>query len=152
MEYEVKYVPSFTFCGFRARAANTPEGFAKITKLWSEIMQSGKLNSITNLAREEIIAIYSNYESNESIHTQPYDITVTKKVNDTTGVQPEGSLFVTVPAQRYAEFTTPGDNGDATYELWKKIWAIDLHRAHTYDLEIHRPTGGVTILIALKDE
>lgn len=148
MEYKVKNMPSYIFCGFGTRAENSPEGFTRIHNLWEFALTPGKLDAITGAASENIVSIYSNSGGN---YMGPYDITVTREVHNDTASQPEGTVFLRVPAQRYAEFKSERGDADGTYELWKRISHMPIPRAFTYDLEIHYITGEVTILVSLKE-
>jgi predicted transcriptional regulator YdeE len=112
----------FTVVGISARTSNpremTPDGV--IGKLWARFMRDGILAGIPHRADPSIVSVYSNYASDKD---GEYDFLLGARVKSSAAL-PEGLTAVTVPAGRYAIFTS--DQGPAArvvMDAWKRVWA-----------------------------
>lgn len=77
------------------------------------------MNQIPNHHTQTTLALYSNYESDE---TGVYTYTIGMPVSSLDTI-PENMKSLTIPAQTYAVFTTrKGPVSEIVYEAWQDIW------------------------------
>lgn len=118
----VAKVKSFTVIGISCRTNNAKEasGQGCIGKQWARLFTENILDKIPHREDKNTIAVYTDYASdNDGEYTY---VLGAKVKND--AVAPAGMVKVTVPAGRYAKFTS--DVGPAPVVVpanWKKIWA-----------------------------
>jgi predicted transcriptional regulator YdeE len=108
MKYE--HIEEFQVVGVAARTTNaremTPDGV--IPKLWAK------------MAQHATVALYTEYESDEH---GAYTFVLGAKA-DPALVIPDGSVLKTVPAGRYAVFTSErGPIQKMVVETWQRIWS-----------------------------
>jgi predicted transcriptional regulator YdeE len=106
-------VQEFRVSGRAARTTNaremTPDG--QISKLWGQM---------TPPADSAIIALYTDYESDE--HGE-YTFVLGAKAGP-AGSVPDGMAIKTVPAGRYAVFTSQrGPLQKVVFGAWQRIWS-----------------------------
>ena len=132
MEHREQTIPAFNVVGVQIRTTNA-EAMDTIGPLWGRVMSEGLIQRIPDPADGQLIAIYSNYESD---HTGAYDYTIGRRVKS-VGDVPEGMAHVEIPESRYAVVTAKGEMPDAIVQTWMKIWETDLPRGFSADFEVH---------------
>ncbi|HDX9580479.1 TPA: AraC family transcriptional regulator [Bacillus pseudomycoides] len=109
----------------------------KIPHLWNQYFQEQITNLIPNKATQtETLALYSNYESDE---TGLYTFTIAVPVSTVIDT-PENMTSFTIPAATYAVFTTrKGPLSEIIAESWQEIWnwSKENKRAFTIDFELY---------------
>ena len=96
------------------------------------------LPAIPDRADGEIIALYTDYESDEY---GEYTLVLGAKVTSSANI-PEGMVVKEVPAARYAIFTSArGDVKQVVINTWKRIWneprTAEYTRAYRADFELY---------------
>ncbi len=133
---ETAALGEFQVIGIEARTTNaremTKEGV--IGKQWERLMKEGLLARIPSKADQSIVALYTDYESDQD---GAYTFILGARVTSIANV-PEGMVARKVPAAHYAVFTSErGPSAKVVYETWKRIWATPLHRAFQTDFELY---------------
>ncbi|PFA19638.1 AraC family transcriptional regulator [Bacillus cereus] len=108
----------------------------KIPHLWNHYYQEQIINQIPNKNTQTTLALYSDYESDE---TGTYRYTIGMPVSSLESV-PENMKSLTIPTQTYAVFTTrKGPISEIVYETWQDIWnwSKENKRAFTIDFELY---------------
>jgi predicted transcriptional regulator YdeE len=131
----------FTVVGIATRTTNAKEmsGEGAIAQQWDRFMKEGLLNRIPNKAGSEILAVYTDYESDAN---GAYTFLIGAKVSAADAVPP-GMVAKKIPAGRYAVFTSEkGFVGKVVPETWSRIWAIAKpapggSRAYQADFEVY---------------
>jgi predicted transcriptional regulator YdeE len=131
----------FTVVGIAARTSNakevTPEGI--IGQQWARLYQEGILAQIPHKADSNVIALYTDYASDEN---GEYTYLLGAKVTSAEHV-PAGMVAKQVPAGRYAVFTTDkGPVQQVIPQAWARVWATPKSdpagkRAYRADFELH---------------
>jgi predicted transcriptional regulator YdeE len=132
---------SFYVIGIEARTSNAREATrdAVIPKQWNEVLQDGVLSRIPNRLDSSIIALYTDYESDEN---GPYTYVLGAKVS-AAGKIPQGMVARRVPAGKYAVFTSDrGPVAQVVLKTWKRIWALpnsnaEMRRNYKTDFEVY---------------
>ncbi|MDU5144035.1 MAG: effector binding domain-containing protein [Paenibacillus dendritiformis] len=128
-----------TLAGISARTSNmreyTPE--AVIPQMWERFWTEGLLARIPNAAEPGVI--YGCYHDYENGASGEYSMLIGTSVI-TDAALPEGFKAVTVPAAKYAVFTTArGPLAQVVTEAWAAIWkwssASEMTRTFTGDFE-----------------
>jgi predicted transcriptional regulator YdeE len=124
-----------------------------IPKLWERFLSEHIGQQIPNKTSEEIIAIYTHYESD---FTGAYTTILGCQVQNLSQI-PEGMVGHKIEKQTFTKFEVKGDlTQGIVYQQWVNIWKMDLNRAYTSDFEIYRQTAQneaeaqVDIFIAIK--
>jgi predicted transcriptional regulator YdeE len=120
-------IEEFQVIGVAARTTNAREmtGDGVIPKMWAKPPQ---------LPDSAIIALYTDYESDE--HGE-YTFVLGSKAAAANEI-PDGKVLKTVPAGRYAVFTS--DRGPVqriVVETWQRIWSDLQSRSFVADFEVH---------------
>lgn len=158
---KIATLESFTVVGIEARTSNALEmSFdGVIPDLWGRFMQENLLTQIPDRADDNILAVYTGYESDD---TGLYTVIIGAKVNRSSDGQalaiPAGMVATSVPASRYAVFESPqGPLARVVFETWQQIWKDkSLDRAYQADFEIYGPSasnprdGRIEICVGLK--
>tara|TARA_R110000737_G_C14559813_1_gene482081 strand:+ start:743 stop:1201 length:459 start_codon:yes stop_codon:yes gene_type:complete len=147
-------VKQFDIVGIRTRTINDGSAAKDIPALWNRFMSENILENIPNRTNNAIYCLYTEYEGD---HTQPYDVVLGCKVNNTNDI-PDGFTHLHVPASSNAQFLAKGviEHGQAVVETWMQIWQSDLDRAYSIDYEVYDEraenlqNAEVDIFIALK--
>jgi predicted transcriptional regulator YdeE len=131
----------FTVVGIAVRTSNAREigGEGAIGRQWQKFMSQGLLGKIPNRADDRILAVYCDYASDKD---GEYTYLLGARVKPGTQV-PEGMTARTIPAGKYAIFTT--DKGPVTKvvpEAWMRIWGLAKSdpggdRAYKADYEVY---------------
>lgn len=130
MEYEIVNLLELVLsCQNPARLTNSdPSVGQKIGQAWQNFMPN--FGAIPNKVTGKPVAIYSNYESDE---TGAYDYSLGCEV----GKFAKFADFkeIRIPAQKYAKFVVSGDVSKAVPGFWQDLWRMDLPRNFGYDFE-----------------
>jgi predicted transcriptional regulator YdeE len=131
----------FTVMGIATRTNNAREATADgvIGKQWARFMQDGILAKTPHKLDHSIIALYTDYASD---HNGDYTFILGAKVSSAADLPP-GMVAKTIPAGRYAVFTSEkGPGSKVVPELWMKINSLPKSepggdRAYRADFEIY---------------
>jgi predicted transcriptional regulator YdeE len=113
----------FTVIGISSRTSNANEmsGNGVIAQQWDRFMKEGLLAKIPNKVDSNILAVYTDYESDAN---GPYTFMIGARVSSGEDV-PLGMVAKKVPAGRYAVFISDkGFVGKVVPETWSRIWAV----------------------------
>ncbi len=133
--------PEFLFIGIAARTNNAKEmsGKGVIADQWGRVMSGGLIEQIPNRADANILALYTDYESDAN---GDYSFLIGAKVTSIDSV-PEGMVAKQVRSARYAKFISEkGPVWKVVPEVWQKIWSTSAtemggKRAFPDDFELY---------------
>src|SRR5271167_3137777 len=134
---------SFQVVGITASTNNDKESGpdAIIGKLWQRFLSEGLLNQIPDKVDRSIIAVYTDYATDAN---GQYTFVLGAKVRPVPNhTLPEGMIIKTVPASRYAVFTSGrGPVEKVVVQTWKQIWSyyqspVNGQRAYRADFELY---------------
>lgn len=135
-------VASFTVAGIATRTNNAkeagPEGV--IGKQWQRLMGEHLFDKIPHKQSPDVYAVYTDYASDAN---GDYTYILGAKVEGASGGLPEGMVENTIPAGRYAVFTSArGPVTTVVVDTWKQIWSYfqsdqNGQRAYKADFELH---------------
>ena len=121
---KIVYQESFQVVGISASTNNAKEAGpdAIIGKLWQQFLSQNLLNQIPDRVDQSITAVYTDYVSDAN---GQYTFVLGARIRPIPDpVLPEGMIVKTVPAGRYAVFTSErGPVAEVVVEAWKQIWA-----------------------------
>jgi predicted transcriptional regulator YdeE len=152
----------FQVVGIAASTNNAKEAGpdAIIGKQWHRFISENLMNQIPDRVDQSIYAVYTDYTSDAN---GQYTIILGAKVKPVPNPTiPDGMIVKTVPAGRYAVFTSQrGPVVKVVVETWKQIWAYyqspqNGQRAYQADFELYDEHGAdpsnaqVDIYIGLK--
>jgi predicted transcriptional regulator YdeE len=131
----------FTVIGVATRTTNAAEmsGKGVIGGQWDRFMKEGLLSKIPNKVDANILAVYTDYESDAH---GAYTFLIGAKVSSSGNI-PGGMVAKRVQAGRYALFTSEkGFVGKVVPETWGRIWAVPKSaaggdRAYRSDFEVY---------------
>ena len=132
---------SFALIGVSVRTNHWKEagGNGEIPNLWARAMQDGTFDRIPNRADTNIVAVYTNYatdQNGEFTYVLGARVTSIDKV-------PDGFVAVTIPAGKYAAVQTDkGALADVMPKVWQRIYAMPAkelggERAFKVDYEVY---------------
>lgn len=128
---------SFAVIGIEARTSNALEMSFEgvIPEQWGRFMREDLAGKIPNRADSDIIALYTDYDSDDS---GMYTVVLGVRVTCADEI-PEGMVLRNVPSSRYAIFPSArGPAARVVFETWQKIWkANDLNRSYQADFEVY---------------
>jgi len=136
-------VESFEVMGIEVRTNNAKEAGADgvIGKQWNRFMQEKLTNRIPNRMDDNVAAVYTDYASDAN---GDYTFVLGAKFRPSPEtLVPKGMVVKTVPAGRYAVFTSErGPVAKVVVETWKQIWSYyqspaNGHRAYHADFELY---------------
>lgn len=139
MDYTIVELPKSQILGPTIRVSNDdPQCPEKIGKLWGDFMTSGIDKSIPDPIVEPYTCygLYYNYD----FTTMEYDMMVGCASN--TSTLPDGLERITIPAGKYAKFSTRGNVVQAVIDAWNEIWTMEelaTQRSYTVDFEAYLP-------------
>lgn len=125
--------------GVAVRTTNAKEatGEGLIGKEWGRFIEQRVLESIPNRIGSDIVVLYTDYASDQN---GEYTYLIGAKVKSGSNV-PEGMVTRSIPAGKYAVFTTDrGPVAQVVAGIWKKIWSLpssQLARAYRTDFEVY---------------
>jgi len=133
----------FSVVGISTRTSNAIEksGRGVIGKQWERFMKSGLLATIPNRVDTNILALYTDYESD---HSGAYSFILGAKVSSAESV-PAGMVVKQIPAGKYAVFTTArGPAVKVIPECWQHINSLPKSapggdRTYETDFEVYGP-------------
>ena len=133
--------PRFTVVGLSIRTSNANEGSGKgaIPQQWDRFMKEDLLSKIPNKVDSNILAVYTDYESDAN---GAYTFMIGAQVSSADDV-PLGMVAKEVPPGRYAVFTSEkGFVGKVVPQTWSHIWAVpksapEGNRAYRADFEVY---------------
>ncbi|MGB8888278.1 MAG: GyrI-like domain-containing protein [Candidatus Korobacteraceae bacterium] len=133
----------FQVVGIAASTNNAKEAGpdAIIGKQWHRFMSDNLINKIPNRVDQTIYGVYTDYASDAN---GQYTIILGAKVRPIPNPTiPDGMVVKTVPAGRYAVFTSErGPVAKVVVDTWKQIWAYyqspqNGQRAYQADFEVY---------------
>lgn len=123
----------------RTSNANEMSGKGFIPQQWDRFMKEGLLSKIPNKVDSNILAVYTDYESDAN---SAYSFMIGARVHSAEDV-PLGMVAKKVPAGRYAVFISEkGFVGKVVPQTWSRIWAIPKsspggNRTYRADFEVY---------------
>jgi predicted transcriptional regulator YdeE len=131
----------FTVVGVSVRTNNAQEmsGHGKIGELWGRFFSEQLLGQIPHRADADIVAVYTNYASDEN---GDYTYTLGARVSSVDQLPP-GFVRVDVPAGSFAIIPTERGPVQAVLaKTWRRIWAMTGEelggkRAFSADYEVY---------------
>jgi predicted transcriptional regulator YdeE len=131
----------FVVIGIAARTSNAREltSAGIIGKQWGRFLQNNVSAQIPNKIDSSIVAVYTDYAGDQE---GEYTFVIGTRVRS-GGEVPAGMVAKTVPAGRYAVFTSPkGPVEKIVVDTWRQIWstakaALGGDRAFQADFEIY---------------
>ena len=133
----------FQVVGIAASTSNAKEAGsdAIIGKQWHHFMSDDLINKVPNRVDQTIYAVYTDYTNDSN---GQYTLILGAKVRPVPNPTiPDGMVIKTVPAGRYAVFTTErGPVIKVVVDTWKQIWAYyqtpqNGQRAYQADFEVY---------------
>lgn len=130
--------PEFRFLGTAATTSNQAEmsGEGCIPAMWANFYQEQILDLIPNKKNSAILALYTQYESDE---TGSYTFALGTEITKTQNT-PEGLAKFDIPESNYIVFTTrKGPVQEVVVEAWQEIWewSKNNQRAFQTDFELY---------------
>lgn len=112
MKPKVAQQAAFTVVGIAVRTSNAREMTADgvIGNQWGRFMTEGVLAKIPNKADKAMVAVYTDYASD---HNGEYTFLLGARVTSDADV-PAGMVAKTIPAGRYAVFTSEKGPGESS--------------------------------------
>lgn len=154
MEYTIVELPESHIIGPTIRTGNEdPQCAEKIGVLWQEFMETAGQNVPEPVVEpHSCYGLYYNYDFTD----MQYDMTV--GCQSAAKAAPEDMELITIPAGKYAKFSTKGNVVKAVIDAWNAIWAMEdlaAMRAYTVDFEAYLPgedmdNAEIDLYIALK--
>jgi predicted transcriptional regulator YdeE len=133
----------FDVIGIEARTSFSREKMpgGAIPELWGRFMKEGLLAKVPNRCDGDIIALYTDYDSDEY---GDYSLLIGAKVAPVVPVEdvPAGMVAKHVPDSRYAVFTSErGPVQRIVIDTWKRIWqeprTDEYARSYRSDFEVY---------------
>lgn len=139
--FKVEEHTAFYVVGLARRTNNAREmgGLGEIGKVWQEFMQKNLAAEITHKLDDDLLAVYTDYESNQ---TGDYTFLLGKRASDLRDL-PAGLTGRYVPEGRYAVLVSEeGPVAQVVPRLWQRVWslspiALGGRRAFAADYEIY---------------
>ena len=125
----------FKIIGIAVRTTNANgQAATDLGKLWGQFI-SEAVSKIPNVISEEVIAVYTDYESD---YQGTYTAIIGKKVSSLDEI-PKGMIGREFPAKKFQKFIAKGEMPNAVVQTWKAIWEQDevLNRVYQYDFEVY---------------
>jgi len=126
----------FVVIGIAARTSNATEMTGKgiIGKQWGGFVQDNLLSQIPNKLDSAIVAIYTDYASDQD---GEYTFVIGARVK--AGAEaPDGMVVKIVSAGRYAVFVSErGPVGEVVRKTWQRVWAAGIDRVYRADYEVY---------------
>jgi predicted transcriptional regulator YdeE len=133
-EYEIVELQEKKVVGLSKRTTNQDmQAVQDIALVWQQFIGNGDYAAIENKADNKIIGLYTDYEGD---FTKPYLFIACCEVSGDSHCN-NFLTEKTIPAGKYAKFSTRGHIQQAVAELWQAIWKMNLDRLYTYDFEVY---------------
>ncbi|MFI8685853.1 GyrI-like domain-containing protein [Rossellomorea sp. NPDC077527] len=125
------------FLGNSIRTTNKDEmnGEGGIPQLWDDFYQNKVLDTIPNKKDSKILAVYTDYETDEN---GVYTFALGTEVDHNETLN--GLEMIEIPEGKYIVFTTKrGPIPDVIVETWQEIWkwSEEYERAYQTDFELY---------------
>ncbi len=131
----------FYVAGWQIRTTNAAEigGNGKIGPLWQHFMQQNLAAQIPNRSDGSLIAVYSNYASDE---TGEYDYLLGARVTSVDNLPASMTAIKVMPGAYAVILTDKGQMPGVLQAAWARIWKMTLaelggRRAYLTDYEIY---------------
>lgn len=153
--------PAMNIVGFEIRTKNQDEAGpkGKIGPMWQKFMMEEWFKKFPqSAAQSPLLGIYTNYASDVN---GEYSLIIGKEVKSIESL-PSGMMAQTIPASKYAVFTTPkGEMPGVVVQAWQHIWSLSAkelggERAYLADFELYddrcadRSNAELDIYISIK--
>lgn len=139
MEYKIIEKTSFDVVGVKRNVSTVNgENFKIIPQFWQEVMKDGTFNAINGAAKSlGTLGVITDYVES----TSAFDYYIACEGNHIEGIDYD---TYTVPAGKYAVFTTRGPLPEAIQGVFKKIYneffpSTNYEHAGTAELEVYLP-------------
>jgi predicted transcriptional regulator YdeE len=143
MQKEVTSRNEILLVGQKIRTNNKTEANILTGKIYPCVMSYFSKNLAEKIANRKnpgtTFCVYTEYESD---HTGDYTYFIGEEVHACSALE-EGFVSITIPAQKYAKFTTdPGPMPDVIRNAWFEIWqmsekALGGKRNFSADFEVY---------------
>jgi len=146
MEYAQIRVPAFNIAGIAIRTTNANgQAMKDIGELWQRFMQQQVLQSIPGRVSDDIVCMYTDYESN---FNAPYTTIIGCKV---TGghILPDGLVFKEIPAALYRLYKPVGQLPESIVQTWMNIWQSEIPRAYAADFDVYKQDGSAETYLSV---
>jgi len=139
----VVQLDTFEVMGIEVRTNNAKEAGddGLIPKLWQRVTQEHLLDNVPGRIEQDIYAVYTDYASDAN---GDYSLVIGAKFKPAADTMvPKGMVIKTVPAGRYAVFTSDrGPVAKVVVETWKQIWSCNQspangQRSYRADFELY---------------
>jgi len=129
---------AFYFVGTKVHTSNELEASGKgvISRQWKEFTENNMLSTIPNRLTNDVIAVYTEYESDE---TGTYTFGIGAQVSSAADA-PKELQVIAAPPSDYAVFTSrSGPVHEVVAETWAYIWEWSKthQRAFGVDFEVY---------------
>lgn len=134
-EYQIKNAGGIDIIGIDVVTSNADDKAADdINALWQRFFEDTIGNKIPNRIGDAIYAVYTDYEGD---HTKPYRFILGLNVSALDDI-PKGMVGHSIPAGRYGQFSSIGEQPRSLINTWESIWEMEtLPRAFTSDYEVY---------------
>lgn len=131
--YDIQHKPETYFIGLELRTSNE-ECSVAMPAHKEKFFKEDIVSKIPNKVSEDILALYTDYEGD---YTMPYSWILGCEVSSLKSV-PQGLAGKTIPASKYAVFTTQKEFPQGLIEVWQDVWTLGLPRLYSSDFEVYR--------------
>ena len=126
----------FKLIGISVRTTNQNNKVQEdLGKLWGQFSSENINEEIPNKISNEILAIYTDYQSND---TEDYTTIIGVPVSTLNEI-PNGMIGQEFQPENFKKFIAKGEMPKAVDDTWINIWEQDknLNRKYTYDFELY---------------
>ena len=126
----------FKLIGISVRTTNQNNQVQEdLGKLWGQFSSENIHQEIPNKISNEILAIYTDYQSND---TEDYTTIIGVPVSTLNEI-PNGMIGQEFQPENFKKFIAKGEMPKAVDDTWINIWEQEknLNRKYTYDFELY---------------
>ena len=126
----------FKLIGISVRTTNQNNQVQEdLGKLWGQFSSENIHQEIPNKISNEILAIYTDYQSND---TEDYTTIIGVPVSTLNEI-PNGMIGQEFQPENFKKFIAKGEMPKAVDDTWINIWEQDvyLNRKYSYDFELY---------------
>ena len=126
----------FKLIGISVRTTNQNNQVQEdLGKLWGQFFSENIYEKIPNRISNEILAIYTDYQSN---YTEDYT-TIIGVLVSTLNEIPDEMIGREFQPENFKKFVAKGEMPKAVVDTWTEIWQQDenLNRKYSYDFELY---------------
>ncbi|MCZ4224476.1 GyrI-like domain-containing protein [Pedobacter rhodius] len=127
---------NFKIIGISVETTNqNNQATTDLSKLWQRFYREEIFNRTPNKEREEVYAVYTDYESD---YTGKYTTIIGHRVSTLDDI-PEGLVGREIKNEKLFKYIAKGEMPDAVIKTWQEIWANDiaLYRTYNADFEVY---------------